>query len=97
MSQIDLYIPNGIIFLISAYNKRIRSKRIWIECIVVLDAFLSFLHTKKEIGSKKNIDYLDVLLIYLDAFDKDKRNRNKKNSILKPSQEFKPRRINEKN
>ena len=53
-----VHIPNGIIFLVPflAYNKRIRSKRIWIECIVVLDAVLGFLHIKKEIGSKKNID-----------------------------------------
>ena len=53
-----VHIPNGIIFLVPflAYNKRIRSKRIWIECIVVLDAVLGFFAYKKEIGSKKNID-----------------------------------------
>ena len=53
-----VHIPNGIIFLVPflAYNKRIRSKRIWIECIVVLDAVLGFFPYKKEIGSKKNID-----------------------------------------
>ena len=42
-------------------------------------------------------------VVELDAFDKDKRDRNKKSiinkktSTLKPSQEFKPRRIIEKN
>ena len=82
MSQIDLYIHTKWDYFsrtFSAYNKRIRSKRIWIECIVVLDAVLGFLHVKKRSDQKR---ILIRCIVELDAFDKDKRNRNKKQKKL---------------